>query len=49
MNELYTALIAFQPALAANYTRQELEEQIVSLIDRLVYAALMAPRGGAPK
>lgn len=42
MNELYTALIAFQPALAANYTRQELEEQIVSLIERLRFAAIMA-------
>ncbi len=38
-----------QPALAASYTRAELEEQITSLIDRLIYAALMAPRGGAPK
>ena len=42
MNELYTALINFQPALAANYTRQELEEQIVSLIERLRFAAIMA-------
>lgn len=42
MNELYLALIAFQPALAANYTRQELEEQIVSLIERLRFAAIMA-------
>ena len=49
VNELYLALIAFRPALAASYTRAELEEQITSLIDRLIYAALMAPRGGAPE
>ena len=40
--EIINALIAFQPALAANYTRQELEEQIVSLIERLRFAAIMA-------
>ncbi len=49
MNELYVAFINFQPSLAASYTRAELEEQITSLIDRLIYAALMAPRGGASR
>lgn len=47
--EIINAIIAFQPALAASYTRSEIEEQIASLIDRLVYAALMSPRGGAPE
>ena len=47
--EIINAIIAFQPSLAAYYTRAELEEQITSLIDRLIYAALMAPRGGAPE
>ena len=42
MNELYTALINFQPSLAASYTRQELEDQIVSMIERLRFAAIMA-------
>ena len=49
MNELYLALIAFRPALAASYTRAEIAEQIAAVIDRLIYAALMAPRGGAPE
>jgi len=47
--EIITAIIAFQPALAASYTRAEVEEQITSLIDRLVYAALMSPRGGTSR
>ena len=49
MNELYLALIAFQPSLAASYTRAEIEEHLTAVIDRLIYAALMSPRGGAPK
>ena len=47
--EIITAIMVFQPALAAYYTRAELEEQITAVIDRLVYASLMSPRGGAPE
>ena len=47
--EIINAIIAFQPALAASYTRAEIAEQIAAVIDRLIYAALMAPRGGAPE
>ena len=44
MNELIQALIAFQPALAVHFTKQELIEQLTALVERLQFTALMDGR-----
>ena len=42
MNELYLALIAFQPALAVHFTKQEIIEQLTSLLERLQFSVAMS-------
>ena len=42
MNELYVAFINFQPALAAHFTKQEIIDQLTSLLERLQFSAAMS-------
>ena len=42
MNELYTALINFQPSLAVHFTKQEIIEQLTSLLERLQFSVAMS-------
>ena len=42
MNEIIHAVITYWPAIAASYSRQEIEEQVTSLLERLRFAAIMA-------
>ena len=44
MNEIIHAVITYWPAIAASYSRQEIEEQVTSLIERLQFAALMSTK-----
>ena len=44
MNEIYVALINFKPVLAAHFTKQEIVEQLTSLVERLQFTALMDGR-----
>ena len=47
--EAITAVIVAEPRLAEYFSRAELEAEIQQLIDRLLFAGLMSPRGGAPE
>ena len=42
MNEIVHALIVYWPAIAASYSRQEIEEQVTSLLERLQFSAAMS-------
>ena len=44
MNDIVHALIVYWPALAASYSRQEIEEQVQSMLERLRFAALMSTK-----
>ena len=46
MNELYTAVTNFRPVLAIQFTRQEIEDHLSALIDRLMFIGAVEERSG---
>ena len=46
MNELYVAVTNFRPVLAIQFTRQEVEEHLSALIDKLMFIGAVEERSG---
>ena len=46
MNELYVAVTNFKPVLAIQFTRQEIEDHLSALIDKLVFIGAVEERSG---